>query len=230
VIDDIRPDIVLHAAVMGDVNECERDPEAANEVNHLACAVLARALPPETFLVAYSSLAVYPDTDGPHLEGTEAPVNIYGKTKLAGEGAALRHERTIVLRTSLFGPSRTPERHSISDFIISNLKQGTPITLYDDVLFSPLHLRSLAEITLDAVMMNLRGTFNVAARDGMTKADFGLAIAAKFGLSTKCVTLSPLAAMADQAPRGFDTRLDVRRIEKALGRPMPTLKEEIAKL
>lgn len=230
VLEEVRPDVVLHAAAMTDVDACECDPAAADRANHIATATLARALSPCTVLVAYSSIAVYPDSPGPHVEGNEAPVNVYGRTKLSGERAALCHDRTLILRTTLFGASRVPGRASLSDFIVSNLRCGEPITLFRDVLFSPLHLQTMAELTFDAVAAGLTGVYNAATRDGISKADFGFAVAARFGLATDAITVGTSTANADRAPRARDTRLDVARIEKAMERRMPTLEEEIAKL
>lgn len=230
VLDAVRPNIVLHAAAMTDVDECERNPEAAERANHQATAILADALAPDTFLVVYSTIAVYPDTPGPHVEGSEAPINAYGRTKLAGERAALGRNHSLVLRTMLVGPSRVAQRMSFSDFIISNLREGQPITLFRDVLFSPLHVRTLARLTMDAVSAGLTGAYNAAARDGMSKADFGFAVAAKFGLPIDGITLESSKIMPDRAPRAIDTRLDAGRLEKALGRKMPTIAEEIAQL
>lgn len=229
-LDEVRPDVVLHAAAMTDVDECERDPEAADAANHVATANLTDALSPHATLVAYSTIAVYPDSDGPHVEGGEAPVNVYGKTKLDGERAALRRDRSLILRTMLFGPSRAAGRISFSDFIITNLRESRPITLFSDILFSPLHVQTLAEMTMDAVASGLTGIFNAATRDGMSKADFGFAVAAKFGLATDSITVDTSSALPGRAPRATDTRLDAGRLEKALGRKMPTIAEEIARL
>jgi dTDP-4-dehydrorhamnose reductase len=228
--DAVRPDIVLHAAAMTDVDQCERNPGDADRANHMATANLADALAPDTFLVAYSTIAVYPDSPGPHVEGGEAPVNVYGTTKLAGEHAALRHERSVVLRTMLFGPSQVAQRMSFSDTIIKNLREGRPITLFSDVLFSPLHLQTLATITMKTVSAGLTGVYNVATRDGMSKAEFGFAIAAKFNLATDGITVDLSTSMPDRAPRATDTRLDAGQLEKALGCRMPTIAEEIARL
>ena len=230
VIEDVNPDIVLHAAAMTNVDDCEANPDAAERANHLATANIATALPSRCRLVVYSTIAVYPDTAGPHVEGSEAPVNVYGKTKLAGERAALEKERTLVLRTMLFGPSRTKGRISLSDFVISNLSSGKPITLFSDVKFSPLHLQTMAEITFEAVEAGLTGVYNAGTRDGMTKAEFGGAVAQAFGLSTQTMKTGISTSVPGRAPRARDTRLDSRKLATALGREMPSVAEEIAKL
>jgi dTDP-4-dehydrorhamnose reductase len=229
-LNKLRPALVIHAAAAASVEECERNPEAANRANRIATANLATALAPESRLVYISTDQVYPDTAGPHREGGEAPVNVYGATKLAGEIEALRHPRALVLRTNLFGPSRTPSRTSLSDFVIENLRTRRPITLFRDVLFSPLHMTTLAELAFAMIEGRLTGVYNLGSRDGMSKRDFGFAVAARFGLPTDTVAEGQSTDMAQRTRRSLDLRLDVRQVETALGRRMPTLEEEIAKL
>jgi dTDP-4-dehydrorhamnose reductase len=49
-------------------------------------------------------------------------------------------------------------------------------------------------------------------------------------LQTETANIGNSAVMQDRAPRPKDMRMDVSRIETALGRAMPTLEEEVAKL
>jgi len=230
-VGEIGPDIVIHAAALTDVDRCEREPEAADRANRAMVANLVDALPGNCRLVHISTDQVYPDGSGPYCEGTEKPVNIYGHSKLAGELAALGHPDTLVLRTNLFGPSRTPGRQSLSDFVAESLVAGRITTLFGDVLFSPLHMATLAKVTIEAALVGgLRGIYNLGSRDGMSKRDFGLAVAAHLGLSTATVRDGRSTDVPARAPRPLDLRLDVRRIEAALGRRMSTLQEEIEKL
>ena len=230
-VGEIGPDIVIHAAALTDVDRCEREPEAADRINRTVVNNLVDALPRNCRLVHISTDQVYPDGSGPYREGAEEPVNIYGRSKLAGERAALRHPDTLVLRTNLFGPSRTPGRQSLSDFVAESLAAGRATTLFRDVLFSPLHMATLARVTMEAVLVGeLRGIYNLGSRDGMSKRDFGLAVATHLGLSTATVRDGLSTKVPARAPRPLDLRLDVRRIEAALGRRMSTLQEEIEKL
>lgn len=227
---ETAPNVVIHAAGLTDVDRCEREPSLAYALNRETAANVATVLPAPARLVYISTDQVYPDSAGPHAEGSEVPVNVYGRSKLAGERAALARGRTLVLRVNLFGPSRTPGKRSLSDFVAENLAAGNPITLFDDVLFSPLHMASLAALVAECVERGLTGVYNLGSRDGMTKADFGLAIARRLGLDTTCATVGASPARSGRAPRSKDLRLDVGRIEVALGRAMPSLREEIAKL
>jgi dTDP-4-dehydrorhamnose reductase len=229
-IENVAPDVVLHAAGFTDVDGCESDSERAERDNHRAAANLAAALPADCRYVFVSTDQVYPDTAGPHREGGEAPVNAYGRSKLAGEQAALAHPNALAVRTNIFGPSRTPGRTSLSDFVSHKLTSGEPVMLFRDVLFSPLHMASLAGLIFEMIDKGLHGAFNLGSRDGMSKSDFGLAVAAHLDLDTENVSVGESTSLSARAPRTLDLRLDVERVERALGQVMPALKEEIAKL
>ena len=233
-VDDLiaqaSPDVVIHAAAWTNVDECQQASGAAHSINAGAVKNLALALPYTSRLMMISTDQVYPATDGPHPEGTEDPVNAYGKSKLAGEHAALGHPRGSAIRTSFFGPSRTAGRKSLSDFVVDNLKRGTPFTAFSDLQFSPLHAATLANLVCEMIGRDLTGVFNVGSREGFSKASFGAMIATHLGLSDKYMKAGRSSDHPARAPRALDLRLDTRKFETALGRDMPTLANEIAKL
>ena len=226
----LHPDIVVHAAGFTSVDGCEREPDQADRANRVTAANLAAAVPEAALLVQISTDQVYPATPGPHGEGSEAPVNVYGRSKLAGEQAALGHRRTVVLRTNFFGASRTPGRTSLSDFVANNLAGNRPTPLFRDVLFSPLHMSTLATLVFDIARAGLTGVFNAGCRAGASKRDFGHMVARHLGLQTATAVDTVSSSLANRAARASDLRMDVSRLEKALGRDMPDLAAEIRQL
>ena len=82
------------------IDAAEAAPDAANVGNRVTTANLAAALPTTSTLVYISTDQVYPNVAGPHREGSKAPVNVYGTTKLLGERAASAHPRALILRTA----------------------------------------------------------------------------------------------------------------------------------
>jgi dTDP-4-dehydrorhamnose reductase len=187
-------------------------------------------LSPQARLIFVSTDQVYPDIAGPHAEDAVAPVNVYGQSKLAGEQAVLRHPGALVLRTNFFGPSRREGRASLSDFVIRSLTARQNATFFSDILFSPLHMATLAALAAEMAERGMTGVFNAGCRDGASKADFAFAVARHKGLQTETSRIGSSSVMPDRAKRPKDMRMAVGRIEQALGRPMPTLDQEVAKL
>lgn len=230
-LDEMRPDVVIHAAAWTDIERCEQDPEGAERANVLPAANLAEAMPEETRLVFLSTDQVYADEPGLKREGiAELPVNEYGRSKLRGERAACRHKNTVVLRCNLFGPSRTPGRSSLSDWVVKNLAENKEIGLFTDSFFSPLHMETLAAAVCHMAIAEVRGTYNLGCRNGRSKRDFAYLVASHLGLPFTSARDARASDIPDRAPRPKDLRMDVSRIEAILGRPMPSLEEEIAKL
>ena len=171
---EVRPDVVVHAAGLTDVDACERDPQAAFATNRDTAVNLAAHMPPSARLVFISTDQVYPDVPGPHGEGDTGPVNVYGRSKLAGEQAALAFEGALVLRTNFFGPSRRPGRESLSDYLSRALAAKAPVVLFGDILFSPLLMATLADLVPELVEKNARGVLNVGCREGAKQSGIRL--------------------------------------------------------
>lgn len=229
-LSEVAPDIVVHAAALTDVEECERDPAAADIANRRATAFIASALGADATLMYISTDQVYANDVAPHVEGSEAPLNVYGTSKLAGERAVLHHPGGLAARTNFFAASKTLGRSSLSDFFIESLSHRRNVTLYRDTWFSPLHATTLASILFDMIEARLRGAYNIASREGCSKADFALKIAARFELQTETATIADSTTIPGRTRRSADLRMDPGRIEAALGRRMPTLDQEIDKL
>jgi len=227
--DALRPELVVHAAALTDVDRCEGDPASAFKSNAIASMNVARAsVAAGAHLIVISTDQVYGRVGAPHLEDAASPVNWYGRSKLAGEWAALAAStRCCVLRTNFFGPSISPRRASLSDFFISAFSKGQPVMLFEDVEFSPLHLQTLSKLILESFAAGLAGVFNLGAREGISKAEFGRLVAAHLGISSDSGRSGKSSDLPDRAPRPSDLRLDVAKFESALGIRLPSVREEI---
>lgn len=229
-IGEFKPNVVIHAAAITDIDLCEKQPELAHDVNVKATQNLVSALPNKCLLIYISTDQVYPDTSGPHREGSEKPCNTYGITKLLGEQAAEGHNNTLILRTNIFGASRSPNRESLSDFFINRMTDKKDIILFKDVWFSPVHMRTLAEVIMEMISQGVTGVFNLGSREGMSKADFALSIARHMQLSTKTARVGISSQIIGRAQRAADLRMDLTNVQERLQCRMPSLLEEVAKL
>lgn len=230
VISRLCPCIVVHAVGFTDVDGCEREPTEAYALNRDSVQNVACALGDDSRLVYISSDQVYPDTSGPHMEDKAKPVNVYGASKFSGEHAALTHPNSLVLRTNIFGTSLTPNRRSLSDFVVESLRRRESITLFEDIYFSPLHMDTMAEYVVHCLDAGLTGVYNLGSRQGMSKKDFALGVARHMGLQTETAHTGSGATSPGRARRPKDMRMNPERLESAIGKDMPTLDEEISKL
>jgi dTDP-4-dehydrorhamnose reductase len=108
-IHTVQPDVILNAAAYTAVDRAESEPDLAMQINATAPRALAEeAATLGAVLVHYSTDYVFDGTkEGPWLEtDTPNPLNVYGKTKLAGEQAIQEvGGNYLIFRTSwVYGP------------------------------------------------------------------------------------------------------------------------------
>ena len=225
----VAPGVVVHTVGLTDVDACERAPAAAYATSVLTTLNVAEWLReerPEALLVYISSDQVY-SGPGPHDESRPSPANAYGAAKHAGELAAARAPRHLVLRTNFVGHSRG-SRASYSDWLLGAARRGEPIRVDPAARFSALHLRSLVSLIADAIELGLGGTFNLASRDGLHKLDFARAVAEAAEPGAGALVVPADADAPGRAPRESDLRLDVTRAEAALGHDLPQMADCLA--
>jgi dTDP-4-dehydrorhamnose reductase len=224
-----QPTALVNLIAATNVDQCEEQPLLAYRANVAVVEAIANAVArqpgPRPHLVHVSTDQVY-DGPGPHAEDVVQPINVYGLSKYAGELVAERVGATV-LRTNFFGRSRCAARTSFSDWLVASLREGKPITVFDDVLFSALHLHSLCDVIAAAIEHRPAGVFNAGCRDGLSKAGFALSLARKMALPTTAVRVGTSADVALRARRPLDMTLDVSRIERALKLSCPSMDAEI---
>lgn len=99
----LRPDVVLNAAAYTAVDLAEREEEKADRVNHLGVRHLAAACRKHGARLVHVSTDYVFDGRASEPCAPDAPVapqSAYGRTKLAGERAALELEGALVVRTA----------------------------------------------------------------------------------------------------------------------------------
>jgi dTDP-4-dehydrorhamnose reductase len=226
-LEDLRPDAIVNLVCLSNVDRCEEDPNLAYRLNVRALENLAAWMEHRsgTRLVQISTDHVY-DGPGLHREEDVTIRNTYALTKYAAELAALRAGGAC-LRTNFFGRSRTKGRASLSDWLIDSLRAGKPVTLFTDVLFSPLSMRRLSEMVVLALRKSLRGVYNVGSREGMSKRDFAHALARRVSLPLANARDGTQKALNLRAVRPAGMLMDVSRFEQAAGVRLPSLQEEI---
>jgi dTDP-4-dehydrorhamnose reductase len=87
-IDDVRPDVVLHLAAATDVDRCEQETDLAYHTNAIGTQNVALACQATDTLLVYISTAgvFWGDKPEPYIEFDRPnPANVYGVSKLAGE-------------------------------------------------------------------------------------------------------------------------------------------------
>jgi len=227
----IAPDVIIHTAAITDVDHCERNPDLAMHVNRNLASKVAKAS------YHHGCKLIHISTD--HLfQGNKAmldetakcqPINMYGQSKWQAELAVIdQHPSALILRVNFFGWG-PPWRPSFSDWILSNITATNPITLYQDVFFTPLYIGDVVNAAHDLLNRDSSGIYHITSGERISKFDFGIKLVKKFGLDTSLIHAGKYES-EKRIPRPLDLSLSNTKLMKATGLNPFTIDGSIARL
>jgi dTDP-4-dehydrorhamnose reductase len=144
--------VIVNTAAMHHVENCEKDPLRAYEVNALGArnlAIVAREL--NAKLVHVSTDYVFDGSQTrPYVEGDRAsPLNVYGNTKLAGEAfiQAVGEKYFIVRTSALYGrnPCRAKGGRNFVELMLKLAGERDELRVVDDEIVSPTSTAELGK-------------------------------------------------------------------------------------
>lgn len=238
IVADLAPDVVVNAAAYTAVDRAESEEALATTVNGTAPGELARAAKAAgAVLVHYSTDYVFDGTNAsPYDEDdTVAPVNAYGRSKLAGE-TAIRASGCdhLILRTTWVFASRG------GNFVRTMLRLGAErdtLRVVADQVGAPTWARNIADATALIVAQAqaerqraefTSSVFNLASRGatswhGFAEAIFAAARARLPDGSVKVRTVEPIPSTDYPTPaaRPANSCLAPGRLQARFGIVMP---------
>lgn len=199
-LDEARPYAVIHGAAMTDVDGCEREPELADQVNHLGARNVARAAASAgAWLVAVSTDFVFPGTTPPYTENDPpGPISVYGSSKLAGEQEVLAASDTFaVVRTAWVygGVAKHFPR------TVLNLLAARPtIEVVEDERGNPTFAGDLAEGLVALAAWRPAGVFHLTNSGIASRFELAREVAMLAGLDPERVQPTTVEAFLKQYP------------------------------
>lgn len=222
-VNEFAPDIVVHAAALANVDDCENQPDRARNINVRGTQQIVDALAgvPAT-LVFISTDQVYDGTTGGFKEADPVrPLNVYAQTKADAEKIVLNRPHSLILRTNLFGWNTIGKR-SLAEWCLRELSQGKKIKGFDDAIFSSIYTRDFADLLASLLDKNAEGIFNLASSEPVSKFSFLEKIAKLAGFDASNITRTSLRNAHFSARRGMNLSLDVSKLATCLGTSIPT--------
>lgn len=183
-LQETTPQVVIHCAALADVDACELDPQGAQQINAQTPASMAALCQAAGIgFLHISTDAVFDGVKGDYCEEDEPnPLSVYARSKLEGEcGVLAAHAGALVLRVNFYGFSLGGKR-SLAEFFLNHLQAGEAVNGFTDVFFCPLYVADLVDIIWEMIVRDLNGLYHVVSPQHLSKYDFGMNIAAKFGL------------------------------------------------
>ncbi len=229
---DFRPEAVLHAGALTDVDGCEREPRRAWEVNVGGTEQVARACAAlGARLVAVSTDYVFDGTAGPYAESdVPNPRGVYARTKRCGEEAALLlAPDCAVARVAVVYSGRPGAKATFATQVVEKLSRGEPVKAFSDQLVSTTHAASGAARCLELLLeTSYRGVLHASDAGVLDRVEFARRLAARFGLAGEIVPVRT-ADVNLLAPRPLRGGLRVERAAALLRNKPLSLEEALTR-
>lgn len=227
----IKPDIVIHAAAYTDVDGCEDNPEKAHLINGEGAKFVATACNNTNSLLIYISTdfifdgtktTPYTEEDKPN------PINVYGKSKLAGENFVKDILSTyLIIRTSwLFGEGG----RNFVDSIISLAEAGKNLKVVDDQKGSPTYTVDLAEAITELLLTPYTlylTPLNITNTGSCTWYEFAKEILKAKGIKEVSLNSLTSSELNRPAKRPKMSILDNSKFEKLYGKSLPAWQDAL---
>lgn len=182
---DLEPAVIYNCAVL-QVDESEQNPVKANAVNVRGPQYLAEAANEiGADMVQFSTQYAFEGESigrAPYtVEDEPRPVNVYGKTKVAGERAVRDAcARSYIVRTSwVYGSGK----NSFLCVVHDDLKAGRKVRAIDDIWSSTTYVEDLIDRCQEILRSRRYGTYHLVDEGTCTYYEFALEAGRLAGLA-----------------------------------------------
>jgi dTDP-4-dehydrorhamnose reductase len=225
VFKSIKPDAVVHAATLTDVDKCELDKGLAWKVNVDGTKNIADACQDrETFLFYVSSDYVFSGEKGCYHEyDSRDPVNYYGLTKVEAEEIVKCLPEYFIARPSvIYGATPAAGKVNFALWLIETLSKGDRVKVVKDQWNTPTLNTNLAEMTLEALERRLTGIYHLCGATRVSRLEFAMEIANLFCLDKELIEPVKSEKFILPARRPIDSSLDTSYAQRNLKtKPLP---------
>jgi dTDP-4-dehydrorhamnose reductase len=231
-LDSINPQIIINCAAYTAVDRAEKEVELCDVLNHQCVAIMAKWTAENNCQFIHISTDYVFDgnsTVALNEEAIENPINTYGKTKLLGEQACLKHNpNAIIIRTSwVYSSFGTNFVKTMSRL----MQERDNLSVVNDQIGSPTYAGDLAQAIMTILIHSTRkaGIYNFSNEGEISWYQFALAIK-EIGQFDCTVSGIPSSAYPTPAKRPQYSLLDKSKIKKDYNVMVPFYRESLEKM
>ncbi len=231
IIKKTKPDLIIHAAAATDIEWCETHRIESYKINSQATDIISKAANRISARVIYISTDfVFDGKKGNYKENDDTnPINVYGKTKLAGERFVLKYKGNLVIRTNIYGIDPFNTKLSFASFIVKNLREGKEIQVAEDQFYNPIFADQLSKYIAKYFQKSQTGIVNITCSDVTNRYKFCMDVCEIFNLDKALVKPVKLKQLSKNfgwmAKRPKNTSLNVDKAGEIF--KLPTVKSSL---
>ncbi|QIX60951.1 SDR family oxidoreductase [Hymenobacter lutimineralis] len=227
-----QPTHLIHTAAMTNVDECELNQADCWKQNVTAVENLVAVCErQQVHLVHVSTDFIFDGKEGPLTEeAVPAPVNFYGKSKLAAEQAVQRSRGpwAIVRTVLVYGVAHEYGRTNLVLWVRDSLRAQQPIQVVDDQLRTPTLAEDLAQGCWLAALYNASGIYHVSGQEVLTPFQMALRVADFFQLDSRLISRVDASTFSQPAKRPLRTGFIIDKAQRELGYAPHSLEQGMA--
>ena len=145
IINKFKPEIIINCAAIVKIDNCEKKPNLAYEVNSLFpywLSIISQKI--NAIFIHFSTDAVFEGTKKTTytVNDTPFPTTIYGKSKLLGEKYISHYKKTLIIRLSLLYGKH--HKNQIIYTLFNKLKRNKKIFVAKDIYCTPTNSQDIA--------------------------------------------------------------------------------------
>ena len=234
VIEEIRPDVIIHCAAWTavDAAEDEENKSKVHAINAEGTQNIADAAKAVDAKMLYLSTDYVFDGKGERPWAPDdkcyAPLNVYGQSKLDGELAVSGTlEKYFIVRIAwVFGLNG-------KNFIKTMINVGKThdtVRVVNDQIGTPTYTLDLSRLLVDMIETEKYGYYHATNEGGFISwYDFCVEFYKQYGLTTDVIPVSTAEYGLSKAARPFNSRLDKSKLVEAGFTPLPDWKDAVSR-
>lgn len=229
-LETFKPQVIVHAAAMTNVDECQRQEKEAYKQNVLTTKILCDwAADNGCKMVYISTDYVYPGNDRMAINDENSPVgpaNHYGNTKLEAEKLVEKVPNHAILRTtSVFGFDPGGK-----NFLMQVIECRKSRKVPNDQINNPTDVLILCEYIGRVISKDLRGLFNATGPQTISREQFMHLICSEFDIDPLLFKAVPTSELDQKAKRPLNCSTDSRKLWNNIDYLPPSLQESISRI
>jgi len=177
----IQPNVIIHTSAMADIDECERQPDLAWEVNvGLTCALLKSAEKLSCRFIYCSTDTVFDGEKGMYTENdVPLPLNHYAKTKVQAENEVSQAKTPcVVARLSLvMGFPVLGVGNSFLARMQKRIEEGKSVPMPEDEFRTPIDVITVGRALIELAQNTFEGVIHLAGNERSSRYNMAKIIA-----------------------------------------------------